>query len=71
MQRFVQEKNLALFLKRLLAEQKDMDEERRQVIVTLLAEEELNSNAPDPSYPGQYPVENRRAVVRVYSQRGP
>jgi hypothetical protein len=38
MQRFMQEKNLTLFLKRLLDEQKDMDEERRQVIYTLLAE---------------------------------
>lgn len=40
MQRFMQEKNLSLFLRRLLAEQKDMNEERRQVIFTLLAEEE-------------------------------
>ena len=40
MQRFMQEKNLSLFLRRLLAEQKEMDEERRQVIFKLLAEEE-------------------------------
>jgi len=40
MQRFMQEKNLSLFLRRLLAEQKEMDEERRQVIFMLLAEEE-------------------------------
>jgi hypothetical protein len=40
MQRFMQEKNLSLFLRRLLAEQKEMDEERRQVIFELLAEEE-------------------------------
>jgi hypothetical protein len=43
MQRFMQEKNLSLFLKRLLAEQKEMDEERRQVIFKLLAEEKLSS----------------------------
>ena len=30
MQRFMQEKNLSLFLRRLLAEQKEMDEERRR-----------------------------------------
>ena len=40
MQRFMEEKNLSLFLRRLLAEQKKMDEERRQVIFKLLAEEE-------------------------------
>jgi hypothetical protein len=40
MQRFMQDKNLSLFLRRLLAEQKEMDEERRQVIFELLAEEE-------------------------------
>jgi hypothetical protein len=40
MQRFMQEKKLSLFLRRLLAEQKEMDEERRQVIIELLAEEE-------------------------------
>ena len=40
MQRFMQEKNLLLFLRRLLAGQKEMDEERRQVIFKLLAEEE-------------------------------
>ena len=40
MQRFMQEKNLSLFLRRLLAEEKEMDEERRQVIFKLLAEEE-------------------------------
>jgi hypothetical protein len=39
-QRFMEEKNLSLFLRRLLAEQKEMDEERRQVIFKLLAEEE-------------------------------
>ncbi len=60
MQRFIQEKNLTLFLRRLLAEPKNMDEERRQVIVTLLAEEEAKSSAPDPSYPVQYPIEDRR-----------
>ena len=70
MQRFIQEKNLALFLKRLLAEQKDMDEERRQVIVTLLAEERTKSGASDPSYPVQCPVESRRAGLRVHWQRG-
>jgi hypothetical protein len=64
MQRFIQEKNLTLFLRRLLAEQKNMDEERRQVIVTLLAEEEAKSSAPDLSYPVQYPVEDRRAGFR-------
>ena len=71
MQRFIQEKNLTLFLKRLLAEQKDMDEERRQLIFTLLAEEETKSSASDPLYPVQYPVENRRAGFRVHWQRGP
>jgi len=40
MQRFMQEKNLSRFLRRLLAGQKEMDEERRQVIFKLLAEEE-------------------------------
>jgi hypothetical protein len=40
MQRFLQDKNLSLFLRRLLAEQKQMNEERRQVILKLLAEEE-------------------------------
>ena len=40
MQRFMQDKNLSLFLRRLLAGQKEMDEERRQVIFKLLAEEE-------------------------------
>ena len=40
MQRFMQEKILSLFLRRLLAEQKEMDDERRQVIFKLLAEEE-------------------------------
>jgi len=40
MQRFIQDQNLTLFLRRLLAEQKDMDQERRQVIFKLLAEEE-------------------------------
>ena len=40
MQRFMQDKNLTLFLSRRLAEQKDMDQERRQVILKLLAEEE-------------------------------
>jgi hypothetical protein len=40
MQRFMQEKILSLFLRRLLAEQKEMTEERRQVILKLLAEEE-------------------------------
>jgi hypothetical protein len=40
MQRFMQDKNLSLFLRRLLAEQKEMDEERRQVIFDLLAKEE-------------------------------
>ena len=43
MQRFMQEKNLTLFLRRLLAEQKDMDEERRQVISKLVAEEEAKN----------------------------
>jgi hypothetical protein len=71
MQRFIQAKNLTLFLKRLLAEQKDMDEERRQVIVTLLGEEEAKGSAPDPSYPVQCPVENCRAGFRVHWQRGP
>ena len=42
MQRFIQDKNLRLFLRRLLAQQKDMHEERRQVIFALLAEEEAN-----------------------------
>ncbi len=40
MQRFMQEKNLSHFTRRLLAEQKEMDEERRQVIFELLAEKE-------------------------------
>ena len=71
MQRFIQEKNLTLFLRRLLAEQKDMDEERRQVILTLLAEEEAKSSASDSSYPVHYPVENRRAGFRVHWQREP
>jgi hypothetical protein len=53
-----------LFLRRLLAEQGDMDEERRQVIFTLLAEEEAKSSAPDPSYPVQFPVEDRRTGFR-------
>jgi hypothetical protein len=56
MQRFIHEKNLTLFLRPLLAEQKDMDEERRQVILTLLTEEEAKSSASDSSYPVQYPV---------------
>jgi hypothetical protein len=63
MQRFIQEKNLTLFLRRFLAEQKNMNEER-QVIVTLLAEEEAKSSSPDLSYPVQYPVEDRRAGFR-------
>jgi hypothetical protein len=42
MQRFMQDKKLSLFLKRLLAEQKEMDEKRRQVITELLAEDEAN-----------------------------
>jgi len=42
MQRFMQDKKLSLFLKRLLAEQKEMDEKRRQVIIELLAEDEAN-----------------------------
>jgi hypothetical protein len=70
-QRFIREKNLKLFLKRLLAEQKDMDEARRQVIFTLLAEEEAKSSASDSSYPVQNPVENRRAGFRVHRQSGP
>lgn len=41
MQRFLQERNLSFFLRRLLAEQNDMDQERRQVILGLLAEEEV------------------------------
>ncbi|HSP62276.1 MAG TPA: hypothetical protein VLQ90_04770 [Pyrinomonadaceae bacterium] len=36
---------LTLFLRRLLAEQKDMDERRRQVIFELLAEEEAKQQA--------------------------
>lgn len=53
MQRFMQEKNLSLFLRRLLAEQQEMDEERRQVIFKLLAEEEAKDaidrvSQPDP-----------------------
>ena len=43
MQRFIQEKNLRLFLRRLLAEQTDMHEERRQVILGLLVEEANNA----------------------------
>ena len=70
MQRFIQEKNPTLFLKRLLAEQKDMDEERRQVIVTLLAGERTKSGESDSSYPVQCPVENRHAAFRVRWQRG-
>jgi len=55
MQRFMQEKNLSLFLRRLLAEQKEMDEERRQVIFKLLAEEEakgdrVNQRASEVDY---------------------
>lgn len=42
MQRFMQEKNISLFLKSLLAEHKQIEEERRQVIFELLAEEEAN-----------------------------
>jgi hypothetical protein len=41
MQRFLQERNLSFFLRRLLAEQNDMDQERRQAILGLLAEEEV------------------------------
>jgi hypothetical protein len=48
MQRFMQEKNLSLFLRRLLAEQKEMDEERRQVIFELLAEEEAKVDRVSP-----------------------
>jgi hypothetical protein len=51
MQRFMQEKNLTLFLRRLLAEQKDMDEERRQVISKLVAEEEAKNGTTDQPYP--------------------
>ena len=40
MQRFMQEKKLSLFLRRLLAEQKEVDEDRRQMIFKLLEEEE-------------------------------
>jgi hypothetical protein len=39
MERFIHDHNLALFLRRLLAEQDDMNEERRQLILKLLAEE--------------------------------
>jgi hypothetical protein len=48
MQRFMQEKNLSLFLRRLLAEQKEIDEERRQVIFELLAEEEAKVDRVSP-----------------------
>lgn len=61
MQRFMQEKNLTLFLRRLLAEQKDMDEERRQVISKLVAEEEAKSGTTDQPYPVQYRVDDRQA----------
>ena len=44
MQRFMEEKNLSLYLRRLLAEQKEMDGERRQVILKLLAEEEAKAD---------------------------
>ena len=40
MQRFMEDKNLSHYLRRLLAEQKEIDEERRQVIFKLLSEEE-------------------------------
>ncbi len=58
MQLFMQERNLSLFLRRLLAEQQEMDEERRQVIFKLLAEEEAKDaidrvSQPDPV--GDYP----------------
>ena len=46
MQHFMQDQNLTLFLRRLLAEQADMDEERRRVIFELLAEEEANREHP-------------------------
>jgi hypothetical protein len=49
MQRFIQEKNLRLFLRRLLAEQTDMHEERRQVICGLLGEEEANNTVEEES----------------------
>jgi hypothetical protein len=39
-ERFMRDQNLALFLRRLLAEQKDMNAERRQLILKLLADEE-------------------------------
>jgi hypothetical protein len=39
-QRFIHDKNLAHFLRRLLAEQKNMNAERHQLILELLAEEE-------------------------------
>jgi len=56
MQRFMQEKNLSLFLRRLLADQKEMDQERLQVIFDLLAEEEakvdrLNQRASEADFP--------------------
>ena len=40
MERFIHEQILGLF-RRLLAEKKDMNEERRQLILKLLADEEL------------------------------
>lgn len=49
MQRFIQEKNLRPFLRRLLAEQTDMHEERRQVICGLLGEEEANNTVEEES----------------------
>jgi hypothetical protein len=48
MQRFMKGKNLSLSLRRLLAEQKEMDEERRQIIFKLLAEEEAKVDSSQP-----------------------
>jgi hypothetical protein len=70
MQRFIRDKNLTLFLRRLLAEQQNLDEERRQVILTLLAEEEAKSSVPGPSYPVQHAVEHRHAGARVGWKQG-
>ena len=68
MERFIHEQNLAHFLRRLLAEQKDMNEEWRQLILKLLADEETKDSTPDQSYPVQYPVDDRRAGFRVQNK---
>jgi hypothetical protein len=53
-ERFIHEQNLSLY-RRLLTEEKDMKDERRQLILKLLADEEAKDRGSEAASVGKFP----------------